>query len=194
MTRDQAKENLKALGVEEPTKEQVDAYLNSVGGEINKANENAAKTKELVNSMSARIKELEAELKKTTDANLTDAEKTERTISELQASLAEKEKELTKARSRESLANIGITGEKADKFFDENGNIDFANLGEILNETRSTAAKEKELEFIKDSTPPRPGAGGAGGKDKDTLADRQAKAYIESKKKNQSDFAAFLSR
>ena len=42
MTREQAKQNLIALGVAEPTDEQVSNYPNQVNGETKKANARAA--------------------------------------------------------------------------------------------------------------------------------------------------------
>lgn len=45
MTREQAKKNLVALGVEEPTDEQVTNYLNQHNGEVKKYQEDAEKWK-----------------------------------------------------------------------------------------------------------------------------------------------------
>ena len=41
MTRTQALENLKSFGIEEPTDEQVTAYLNQIGGETKKEKDRA---------------------------------------------------------------------------------------------------------------------------------------------------------
>jgi len=69
MKRDEAKTNLIALGIEEPTKEQIDSYLNSFQGDIQKEKDNALKFKENSDKYEATQKELELEKAKTLTAD-----------------------------------------------------------------------------------------------------------------------------
>ena len=58
MNREQAKENLKSFGIEEPTDEQVTAYLNQVHGESNKEKQRADRLKEQADKVEALEKQL----------------------------------------------------------------------------------------------------------------------------------------
>ena len=71
MTREQAKQNLISIGVEDPTDEQITNYLNQVNGETQKEKDKAAQYKEKADKADeykAKIDELEA-------GNMTELEK-----------------------------------------------------------------------------------------------------------------------
>ena len=71
MTRAEAKTNLVAIGIEEPTKEQIDSYLNSFQGDLQKEKDKADLLKEKADKFDQSQAELEAERIK----NLTAEEK-----------------------------------------------------------------------------------------------------------------------
>ena len=71
LVREQAKENLKTLGVAEPTEEQVTNYLNQVGGETQKEKELANKYK----TDALKVADLQKKLDELNDANLSEIEK-----------------------------------------------------------------------------------------------------------------------
>lgn len=100
MTREQAKQVLIGMGIEEPSDEQVTKYLDSVTGEVKKEKDKNTSIKEKADKAEALQKELD-ELKQ---QNMTDAEKAElerqkekaaneKRISDLETALANSQKE-----------------------------------------------------------------------------------------------------
>ena len=154
MTRDDAKAFYAANGVENPTKEQIDSLMNTVGSELNKAKENALKTKEIVSALTEENAKMKAELEATKNASLTDAEKVQKEIDDLKKAVAEKEAIIKKSHIDSELARVGITGDYATKFFKEDGNIDFDNLASYVANARDEAAKAKEIEIANASGKP----------------------------------------
>ena len=61
--------------------------------------------------------------------------------------VAELEKNIKTMQTQKQLAELGITGESAEKIFDANGNLDFAVFGQILSDTKAKAAADKEAEL-----------------------------------------------
>ena len=71
MNRSQAAENLKSFGIEEPTEDQITDYLNQVHAESKKEKDRADRLKEQAD----KVGDLENQLKKLNDANLSEIEK-----------------------------------------------------------------------------------------------------------------------
>lgn len=179
MTREEAKAFYTANGVENPTKEQIDSLMNTVGTEINKGKEKAAKAQEIVNALTAENEKMKAELEAAKTATLSDSEKVQKEIDDLKKAVAEKEAIIKKSHVEAELARVGITGEHASKFFNENGEIDFDNLKSFIDNTRDEAAKAKEIEIANNSGNPK----GTGDKPKDqpTEQEKIAKGLVASK-------------
>ena len=165
MTREDAKKNLQAIGIEEPTDEQVTNYLNQLNGETKKEKDRADQYKkdaEQVKTLTNRIAELES-------ANLSDAEKKEKEMEDIRNELAEAKKKNARMETLNSLAQKGITGEDAQNLIHEDGTLDFETLGKIISERESAAATKKEQEIAQGSGNPNGGAGDdKGGKDDKT--------------------------
>ena len=71
MTRNQASENLKSFGIEEPTDEQITAYLNQVNGESKKEKDRAERFK----AEADKVADLQNQLDSLNNANLSEVEK-----------------------------------------------------------------------------------------------------------------------
>lgn len=180
MTRQQAEEYLKTtLGIAEPTKEQIDSLLNTLGAETNKNKDKELKTQELINSLNEKYKAATEELETLKSASLTDAEKLQKELDSYKSLLAEKEKIIKTSQTKAELAKIGITDEYSEKFFNADGDIDFENLGKFITAAKDEAAKAKELEIANNAGKPLPGAqkGGDGLSPQEKLAN----AYLKSR-------------
>lgn len=85
VTREQASEQLKAVGVENPTDEQITTYLNNVNAEANKEKSKADKYKE----DAIKAADLQKQLDDLQSQNLSDAEKAQKENEKLQQQIAE---------------------------------------------------------------------------------------------------------
>ena len=136
MTRADAKNWLISMGIEDPTDEQISNCLNQVNAETKKERDRADKFK----GDAEKASELQKQLDEINQQGLSDLEKANNRIAEL-------EKNNKKMEQRQKLAEIGIVGDNAEKLIGEDGALDFALLGTIIKdrETQAMAAKEKEL-------------------------------------------------
>ena len=178
MQRSQAKENLIAIGIESPTEEQITSYLNQLNGEV----QNDKKVIEKLKTESARVLDLQAQLDKLNEANLSEVEKANKATESANNRVVELEKQIKGMQTRAKLAEIGIKGEHLDKFFDENGEVDFAVLGQVLSESKASGATEKEAELAGKATNP-----GGGSASTDTKS--EAEKYVEEHLSNASNFS-----
>ena len=171
MTREQAKQNLISIGVEEPTDEQITNYLNQVNGETQKEKDKAAEYKEKADKADeykAKIDELEA-------GNLTEVEKANKALELANEQIAKMQKENSIRDLREkSMTDFKITAEQAKAVVKDDGSFDTAALGKIMSEKETAAAQAKEQEIAGKQDIPGGGSAG-GGKDK-TEAEKTAEA------------------
>ena len=171
MTREQAKQNLISIGVEEPTDEQITNYLNQVNGETQKEKDKAAEYKEKADKADeykAKIDELEA-------GNLTEVEKANKALELANDQIAKMQKENSIRDLREkSMTDFKITAEQAKAVVKDDGSFDTAALGKIMSEKETAAAQAKEQEIAGKQDIPGGGSAG-GGKDK-TEAEKTAEA------------------
>lgn len=118
MTREQAKQVLIGMGIEEPSDEQVSKYLDSVTGEVKKEKDKNALLQEKVN----KAADLEKELEELKQQNMTDAEKAElerqkekaaneKRISDLESALATSQREALTGKITSIFANAGMQGD-----------------------------------------------------------------------------------
>ena len=158
MTREQAKQNLIAIGVAEPTDEQVSNYLNQVNGETKKEKERADGYKakaDTADDLQKQLDELQA-------GNLTELEKANKALDTANQKIAELEKAQEIATQRASAASkFNVTAEQAAQIVKDDGSFDYDVLGKIISEKETAAAQAKEQEIAKGST--NPGGGTAGG-------------------------------
>lgn len=154
MTREEAKQNLVALGIEEPTDAQVTNYLNQFHAPANR-NEPTPQPN-----------------------NNSDEE-----IDQLREKVKTLERESARKDIRAHASELGIVGEKADSvlsvFSDdvEQAKIALDSLSEIIEERETNAANKKEKEIADGSN--NPGGGSPNNKDKRTEAEKIAEAIGE---------------
>ena len=166
MKREEAKANLVALGVAEPTEEQITNYLNQLESETNGLKTKLSKAEKDAQN----VADLQKQLKALEDAKLTDEEKAAKAAQEKDDLVAQLQGEVKSMQLRSQLAEKGITGEDADKLIASfnGGSLDVELLGNIIANRETEAAKKKEQEIAKGSTNPggSGSAGGNGGDDK----------------------------
>ena len=171
MTREQAKQNLISIGVEEPTDEQITNYLNQVNGETQKEKDKAAEYKEKADKADeykAKIDELEA-------GNMTELEKANKALELANEQIAKMQKDNSIRDLREkSMTDFKITAEQAKTVVKDDGNFDTAALGKIMSEKETAAAQAKEQEIA--GKQDIPGGGSAGGVKDKTEAEKTAEA------------------
>jgi hypothetical protein len=194
MTREQAKQVLIGMGIEEPSDEQVSKYLDSVTGEVKKEKDKNALLQEKVN----KAADLEKELEELKQQNMTDAEKAElerqkekaaneKRISDLESALATSQREALTGKITSIFANAGMQGDAyagAIKAF-SNMNAEDAlkeaqtfvdGISEVNKTTLDTAKAAWEKEALENT--PNPGGGaGTSNEPKKSDASEYAKAY-----------------
>lgn len=161
MSREQAKQNLVALGIAEPTDEQVTNYLNKVNGEIQKEKDKAVEYKE----KAEKADELQKKLDDMEAGNLSEIEKANKALEAANKTIADMQKSNAIRDQREAaMTNFKITAEQAKTIVKEDGSLDYAELGKIMSEKETAAAQAKEQEIAKNQAVPGGGAGGDKGK------------------------------
>lgn len=179
MTRQQAKVNLIAIGIAEPTEQQISDYLNQVNGETKNANDRADKYKQEAD----KTAELQKQLDDLNSQNLTDIEKANKATEQANEQVAKLQKDIARMEQKNKLAEMGIVGEQADKLIGENG-LDFAVLGQILSDRETAAANAKLQEIANNSTNPGGGTAGSGENEKSLAEQMVSKLYGNQKQDN----------
>lgn len=108
MTREQAKKNLIALGVAEPTDEQITGYLNQHNGEVKKVQEDADKWKK----EAEKAGELQTKLDEIEQQNLTELEKEKKAREAAEKATAELQKQLTQSAVSTIFAKANLSGDE----------------------------------------------------------------------------------
>nr|DAG68506.1 MAG TPA: hypothetical protein [Caudoviricetes sp.] len=191
MTREQAKQNLIAIGVEEPTDEQVSNYLNQVNGETKKEKDRADGYKAKADAAD----ELQKQLDELQTGNLTELEKANKALDTANQQIAELQKNNAIRDLREkAMTDFKVTAERAKAIVKEDGSFDTAELGKIISEKETAAAQAKEQEIAKGST--NPGGGAAGGNkagaDNKTNAEKIAESLISNAPKNNDVLSHYI--
>lgn len=198
MTREQAKQVLIGMGIEEPSDEQVTKYLDSVTGEVKKEKDKNTSLKEKADKTEALQKELD-ELKQ---QNMTDAEKAElehqkekaaneKRISDLETALANSQKEALTGKITSIFASAGMKGDAyagAIKAFSVLPAEDALNEAQSFvdgisteNKTALETAKAAWEKEVLENTP-NPGGGTNGGKKEEkSKAEEYFEKYLPSK-------------
>lgn len=191
MTREQAKQNLIAIGVAEPTDEQVSNYLNQVNGETKKEKDRADGYKakaDTADGLQKQLDELQA-------GNLTELEKANKALDTANQQIAELQKNNAIRDLREkAMTDLKVTAEQAKTIVKEDGSFDTAELGKIMSEKETAAAQAKEQEIANGST--NPGGGTAGGDkagtDNKTNAEKIAESLISNVPKNNDVLSHYI--
>lgn len=159
MTREEAKQNLIALGIAEPTDEQVTSYLNQFHNQ-QKPNPTPAPTPTPTPAPAPTPQPNPTP--EPTPGSGEDIETLKNQIEELR-------RENVKKDIRAYAAEKGLTGEQAEKvlagFKDdlESAKAAIDSMSEIISARETSAAQAKEKEILDKSTNPGGGSGGSGG-------------------------------
>ena len=157
MTREQAKKNLIALGIAEPTEDQVSNYLNQFHGDVEPPTPNQAP-----NPTPAPTTQPAPQPNPTPtpgNADLNEIEKLQKQIADLQ-------KENVKKDIRAYSAEKGLTGEQTEKILGalqddlEVAKTAIDSMSQIISDKETAAAQKKEQEIAKGSMNPGGGTGG----------------------------------
>jgi len=108
MTREQAKKNLIALGVAEPTDDQVTNYLNQHNGEVKKIQDDADKWKE----EAKKAGDLQTKLDEIEQQNLTELEKEKKARETAEKTAADLQKQLTQSAVSTIFAKANLSGDE----------------------------------------------------------------------------------
>ena len=205
MTREQAKQVLIGMGIEQPSDEQVSKYLDSVTGEVKKEKDKNASLQEKAN----KVADLEKELEELKQQNMTDAEKAElerqkekaaneKRISDLESALATSQREALTGKITSIFASAGMKGDAyagAIKAFSNMNKEDALKeaqtfvdgISEVNKTTLDTAKAAWEKEILENT--PNPG-GGAGDSNETKKSDASEYAKAYSARMNQEAKAA----
>lgn len=190
MTREQAREALKSYGVAEPTEEQITNYLNTVNGEVKKEKDRADRLK----AEADKVTELQKQLDEINGKSMTDIEKAQKEAQTANERAASLEAELKRMKWNAELAKAGVEAENVEKFFNENGEVDFAVLGQIISGARAAGAANKEAEIAGKATNPGGGTQQSGGHDDKTEAEKMAEVIGKTLGGNSKESADILSQ
>lgn len=191
MTRETAKSLLVTLGIETPTDEQITNYLNQVNKEVKSEKDRADKYK----GEADKVAELQKQLEELNSKGLSEVELANKATEKANAKIAELEKSLKTMTVQNKLSALGITGEEATKFFDENGELNFDTLGQILTAREKAAATAKEKELAGNAGNPGGQGGGSTPPDKTDdvkYAEGYGKRIAESNKATNDALASYL--
>ena len=188
MTREQAKQNLIAIGIAEPTEEQISNYLNQVNGETKKEKDKAAEYK----AKADKADELQGKLDELEAGNLTEIEQANKNLEKANNRIAELEKAQAIATQRSNVASkFNVTAEQAAQIVKDDGSFDYDVLGKIISEKETAAAQAKEQEIANNSM--NPGGGKAGGNnDEKTSAEKIASKLFSGKKQENDILSHYL--
>ena len=157
MTREQTKQFISStfgIDAENVTDEMITSYLNNVNGAI-KAEKDSA---DALKSEAEKAKDLQSQLDAINAEKMSDVEKANAETEKANKQIAELQKQMKAMETKAKLAELGIVGEQADKFFGENGELNFDVLSQVISERENNASALKEKELLK-GTPNFEGSG-----------------------------------
>lgn len=193
MTREQAKQNLIAIGIAEPTKEMIDSYLNQFGSETRHMQSQIDE----LNGFRTTAEQLQAQIDEAARANMTDMERLQAQLAESQKAVESANQQaagykaaLNKANITSIFAKSGLTGDfyagiiDSISAMDDEQGLSVANTfveGIIKNNQEALASAKQSWEAEKLAGTANPG-GGAGPQDpspEESAAAKYAREYSE---------------
>lgn len=161
------REDLLAMGISE---ENIEKIMADYGSATQKANADLAALKEKagkVDELQKKVDELEA-------GNLSEIEKANKALDAANKTIAEMQKSNAIRDQRESaMTNFKITADQAKKIVNDDGSLDYTELGKIMSEKETAAAQAKEKEIAGNQVNPN---GGRAGGDTKTDAEKTAES------------------
>lgn len=176
MTREQAKEFLKTLGITEPSDEQVTSYLNSFSGEIAKEKDKLSKYKE----DSEKLKKAEEELEKIRNDGLSELELAKKELLKAQEEMAGLKKQNILSSIKAELNKTGLDEESYKDFVEgfigddlESSIARASAFVKVIEKTKTDTDTRLRKELLENT----PGAGGSNGGEQETKS--EAEKYVE---------------
>ena len=187
MTREQAKQKLVALGIAEPTEEQVTDFLNTIGTETKKEKDRADGLK----AKADKADELQTRLDDLNSQNLSDIEKAKKALETANSRIAELERAQAITERRNIVSEkFKVTSDQAKQIVKDDGNFDYDVLGQIISDKEQAAATAKEQEIASNAT--NPGGGSAGGTDEKSTAEKIAEKMFGGKKQENNIISHYV--
>ncbi len=146
------REELIAMGISE---EDADKVMADYGSAVQRANARAEQYK----TDAQRAADLQSELDRINEQNLSDIEKANKATETANNRVAELEKQMKAMQTKASLAELGIVGEQAEKLISVDGAVDFSVLGQIISDRETRAAAKKEEDLLDNTHNPGGGTG-----------------------------------
>lgn len=156
MTREEARQNLVALGIEEPTEAQVTNYLNQFHSNRNQNTNTQNQTNEFLVQANAQ--------NQTQQQNSSGNEE----LDGLRQQIADLQRENAKKDILAYAVSKGLTGDQVQNILNAFGeNVEIAkqaidSMAQIISDNRTAAAQEKEAEIARNASNPGGGSGGGG--------------------------------
>lgn len=150
MTREQAKQFLNTMGVEEPTDEQVSNMLNMLHSETKTAEDKANRYK----ADADKLIDLQKQLDEINSQNLSDVEKANKATEEALAQVSALQQTVKEMQLQKSLAEIGIIGDDATQLINEDGSLNTIKLGEIMTNREKLAVAGYQKQMLDDTPSP----------------------------------------
>ena len=174
MTRDQSRQFLESLGIENVTDEMITNHLNQVNNAVKSEKDRAEKYR----AEAEKVTELQKQLDEINSKGLSDVERANKATEDALKKVAELEKNIKTMQTQKQLAELGIVGEQANTLFDEDGNVNFSVFGQILSDTKKNAASAREVELAGKAGNPG-GQGGSGSETEKSVAETYAEGYAK---------------
>lgn len=164
----------------EATDEQITNLLNQNNSEVAREKGKAEKYKE----DAKRADDLQAELDKINEQNLSEVEKANKLVEQANSRIAELEKAQAISTQKATVIDkFKVTAEQAEQIVKADGSLDYDVLGQIISDKETAAATAKEKE-IRDNSG-NPGGGNGGNNDTKSKAEQiAAKLYGGQKQEN----------
>ena len=178
VSREEATKQLKSLGIENPTEEQITGYLNNVNAEAVKEKAKADKYK----ADAERANGLEQQLVDLQNQNLTDAEKQQKENERLQQQIAELTTNNLKSEARTILVKTGLPDEDIEALLPgmiadtvENTQARANAYVSAMNKFKENAIKEYDKKLLDDTE--APGSRRNNSKEDKTEAEKFAESF-----------------
>lgn len=159
MTRENARQMLVGFGIE-PTDEQINNLLNTIGAETKKEKDRA----EGYRKDADRAAELQKQIDAINEQNMSDIEKANKATETANKQIADLQKELAQMKLAKNLADKGIVGDDATNMIKAISEGDYTAMTEVIGQVISArevaSANAKEQELLKNT--PNPSGNGSG--------------------------------
>lgn len=172
------REELIAMGISE---ENADKIMADYGISIQKANSKAEQYK----AKADKVDELQSELDKINEQNLSEVEKANKLVEQANNRIAELEKaQAISIQKATVIDKFKVTAEQANQIVKADGSLDYDVLGQIISDKETAAATAKEQEIANKATNPNGGSAGGNNEDKTKAENIASKLFGGQKQEN----------